>query len=52
MPIGAYAHYIELVTSSGHTQLRSDQTLASPAPDVGGYPYYFVPICLSYRPGP
>jgi hypothetical protein len=41
----AYQFDIDLVTSDSHPLLRSDDTLASPAPDVAGYPYMLNPIC-------
>jgi hypothetical protein len=43
---------ISLITSSGHPKLRSDRTLASPEPDVAGYPYILWQICGDLgRPG-
>lgn len=41
-----YSYQIDLVTEESVTQLRSDLTLASTPPNVGGYPYTLNMLCL------
>jgi len=41
-----YSYQIDLVTEESVTQLRSDLTMATPAPNVGGYPYTLNMLCL------
>jgi hypothetical protein len=46
-----YRYKVDLVSSGGHTLLRSGGTVAASDPDVAGYPYIFNTLCPA-RPEP